>query len=124
MAKLKIGGRELRAVNLSTARNRDIMQLQTESGMRMKQIAEIGKTNDTFAMLVVSYLTQHNAGLFVKWDDLLDASLDELGAYVKEPGDERDEPEKAEGEEVTDPTQADSATSAPDAPSPSLPATD
>jgi hypothetical protein len=104
MAQLVFENRALRAVNLSTARNRDVMELQNQSGMRLKKIAEMGKTNDIFALLVASFLSQHNAGIFVAWDDLLEATPADLGRI------ELTEAEKAraaeEEQEDTDPPNA------------------
>lgn len=101
---------ELRVVDLNTARNRDIMALQEQSGLRLQRIAELGKSNDIFALMVVSFLSRHNAGLFVKWDDLLDGSPEDLGEFIKEPGDIAREAE-ANGED--DPTQAVTASETP-----------
>ena len=88
MARLIVGDREYRAINLKTARARDVAALQTESGLRLKVIAEQGKTNDVFAMAVASFLSQRMAGVFVKWDDLMDGDLDALGQIELDPADE------------------------------------
>lgn len=122
MAKLKVDGRELRLVTPDTAKTRDVMALQDESGMKLQELRERSQDNETFAILITSFLTQRNAGIFKSWDELLEGDFTALGELVAEPGDEARIP-GAEGEESLDPpyapTSAEAAAATPAASAPS-----
>jgi hypothetical protein len=107
MAKLRINGRELLVKPINQARNRDLIELQVQSGLKSKEIQERAGASEFFAQVILSFLTQHNAGFRVKYDDLLDGSLADLGELIIEPGDPGQE---AEAEAEANPTQAASGT--------------
>ncbi|MEB0303814.1 hypothetical protein QN345_00475 [Cryobacterium sp. 10I1] len=103
---------------INKARNRDIIEVQVQSGYKLAELMERAKASDLFATVLCSFLAQHNAGFQVKWDDLIDGTPDDIGEFVAEPGDDA---AKAEAEAEANPTQPDSATLAPVAePSPVL----
>ena len=108
MTKLLVNGRELLVKRIDQARNRDLIELQLQSGYTLREIQEKGAQSDALATVVVSFLAQHNAGFKVSWDDLLDGDFDSLGKFVTEAGD--DVP-KAEAEAEADPTVPASETS-------------
>ncbi|MEB0001600.1 hypothetical protein QN357_01445 [Cryobacterium sp. RTC2.1] len=117
MAKILVNGRELVVKPIHKARNRDLIELQVQSGLKLSEIMERAKASDLFATVMCSFLAQHNAGFQVKWNDLIDGTSEDLGEFVTEPG---DDPAKAEAEAEANPTQPDSATLAPvDEPNPS-----
>ncbi|KAA9110185.1 hypothetical protein [Microbacterium rhizomatis] len=104
MATLKVGGRELVAKPLSKARVSDIIELQRQSGIKeISSIREAVEEADILGNVILSFLTQHNAGFRVKWDDLIDGPLEDLGEYLPDP-----EPE-GEGKEDANPPQAETA---------------
>jgi len=99
MATLKIHGKELLVKPLNKCRNADIIEFQRQSGMKMSDITE---HTDFLAQCVVSFLTQHNAGFKVKWDDILNGTPEDIGEYVADPIDEARE---GEGKEDENPSQ-------------------
>ena len=94
---------EFRLINIDKSSVRDIVALQTESGMKLGEITELGSTNEAFAMCVVSFLTRRNAGIFTPWEELYSGDITALGSVVQEPGDIA---QKAEAEAEANPTVA------------------
>jgi hypothetical protein len=94
---------ELRLINIDKASIRDIVALQTESGMKMGEITSLGSTSEAFAVCVVAFLTRRNAGIFTPWDELFSGDISALGTIVQEP---IDIAQKAEAEAEANPTVA------------------
>jgi hypothetical protein len=94
---------EFKVVNLDKARIRDIVSLQSESGMKLTEITDLGSSSEAFAMCVVSFLTRRNAGIFTTWEELYSGDISALGSVVQEPGDIA---QAAEAEAEENPTQA------------------
>ena len=111
MAKIKINGNVLLVKSINKARNRDLIELQLQSGLRLSEIQEQGATSDVMATTILSFLAQHNAGFKVRWADLLDGDFESIGEFINEAGDDPDA--KAEAEAEKNPTVPASETSAP-----------
>lgn len=113
MMKLKIRDHEIRLVRLNQAKLSDVIRLQEESGLKLVQLRDLARKSDVMAVLVASYLSQHNAGMRPKWDELLDAPMDSFKDVVGEPIPEAGDvarQQEAEGEQSPDPQVLDSAT--------------
>ena len=106
-------GTEFRAVNLNTARARDVIALQTETGKGLDELFAMGddKRHQAYLTKVIEYLSEHNRGVFLTFEELLDRPLPTV---IPEPGDHsvRDEPDQSDAE---DPTSASTASQPADA---------
>ena len=68
-------GKTLRMITPDDARNRDLWELQTQSGLTMPAINEFFAGEKTVlgpATAVIQFLTLRNAGFMVDWDEVLD----------------------------------------------------
>jgi hypothetical protein len=94
--RITIDGQEIRAVNLHTARGRDLIALQTQTGYGLDEIVAMtnDKSRQTEVNKFIEFLSEHNRGKFVTWDEVLDRPM----AYPQpDPGDvARAEPEVGE----------------------------
>ena len=90
-------GKTLRMITPDDARNRDLWELQTQSGLTMPAINAFfaGKENTILgpATAVIQFLTLRMAGFMVDWDEVLDMG----------PGD-FDEMKEPAPQEAADPT--------------------
>ncbi|MEZ3156855.1 hypothetical protein AB1K56_07970 [Microbacterium sp. BWR-S6Y] len=98
--------------NIDSARIRDLVELQTQTGMKLPEIREAGKPGALLTAPVIAFLSMRGAGHAFTWEDALDLSLDEIRVVV-EPG---DRPAVQEDEQA-DPPQP-SGDSAPDGDAP------
>lgn len=76
-------GKTLRMIDPRHARNRDLWEMQRQSGLSMPEINEVfGKTKDDgmvgAANAIVEFLTLRNAGFAVTWDQALDLTSDDI----------------------------------------------
>lgn len=98
--------------NIDSARIRDLVELQTQTGMKLPEIREAGAPGAVYTAPIVAFLSMRGAGHSFTWDDALDLSLDDIRVVV-EPGDQRGTQEDA----AADPQQP-SGASAPDGDAP------
>lgn len=93
----------IRAVALNDARGRDVAALQHQTGWTLDEIHS--KTSDPTAQVeflkMVEFLSEHNRGRFLSWDEVLDRPL---AAMLVDPGDVRDAPAQGEAEDPTSAT--------------------
>lgn len=98
MAKLRIRGHDLIIKQITKCRNVDIIELQRQSKLKMAEIRAQVEEADHLGNVIASFLAQHNAGFRPTWDELLNGTLEDLGEFIAEPGDELAESEdEAEG---------------------------
>lgn len=117
--KLHINGHTLRVVAPGRgARNRDIIRLQEQSGLTLEQIGAI--RSDLHGLVIISFLTQANAGMEPDYQALMDGDHTILGQIIREPGDDPEDAADQPAEEVDpeDPPLAGSATPEPAGPGP------
>lgn len=110
--KLLIRDQELRVVMPNRARNRDIIRLQEQSGLKLSDFAGIGERSDLHAVLILSFLAQANAGMEPDYQQMMDGGRDEVGEIVREPSDDLPETSAQEAAAV-DPQPAAPGTSGP-----------
>lgn len=111
MGKIIIDGEELRAVTLNTASARAVIELQRELGLTLQQISTqaLDPMEQVWALKVQEFLTEHNRGNPVTFDELLDRPM----AVVVPDADEIARYRASLGEgEGTDPTSAGTVTPA------------
>jgi hypothetical protein len=74
---LIVNGEKFRAVNLFTARGRDLMALQHETGYGLDEITAMAgdKTRQTEVNKFLEFLSERNRGNFLTWDEILDRPL-------------------------------------------------
>lgn len=109
---LIVNGEKFRAVNLQTARGRDVMALQSETGYGLDEIVAMAndKTRQTEVNKMLEFLSERNRGNFLTWDEILDRPL---VAPQPDPGDlakagEAEDGEDADGDEGPTPASTDS----------------
>jgi len=111
--RITIDGQTFRAVNLHTAPGRALIELQRQTGYGLDEIAAMGedKTRHAEVNKFIEFLSEHNRGRFVTWDEVLDrpivvpqADEDELARIKADPDDD-----EVEGE-VPTPASTDSPT--------------
>ncbi|QIK83112.1 hypothetical protein [Sanguibacter sp. HDW7] len=100
-------GTEFRAVNLNTARGRDVIALQTETGKGIDEFYAMGEDpkNQAYLTKVVEYLSERNRGMFLTFDEILDRTMPTV---IPEPGDPGVRGEVAQDDEAG-PTAASTA---------------
>lgn len=100
-------GSEFRAVNLNTARGRDIVALQTETGLGLDELVAMGedKKNQAYLTKVIEFLSERNRGKFLTFDEVLDRPLAAVIADAGDPG----QREQGSTEATADPTSASTA---------------
>ena len=100
-------GSAFRAVNLNTARGRDIVALQTETGLGLDELVAMGedKKNQAYLTKVIEFLSERNRGKFLTFDEVLDRPL---AAVIADPGDPGQR-EQGSAEATADPTSASTA---------------
>ena len=100
MARIRVQGHELLVKPLNKARNRDIIELQIQSGLKMTDIRDKVNEADHLGNVIASFLAQRNAGFSVRYADLLDGTFEDLGEFIEDPEDKQTE---SEDEEVANP---------------------
>ncbi|GAA4707453.1 hypothetical protein APR04_003804 [Promicromonospora umidemergens] len=75
--RITIEGQTIRAVNLTTAPGRAVMALQQQTGYGLEEIAAMGEdtARQTECNKMIEFLSEHNRGRFVTWDEVLDRPL-------------------------------------------------
>lgn len=84
--RITIDGQNIRAVNLNTARGRDILALQQQTGYGLDELNAMAqdKTKQVILTKVLEFLSEHNRGRFLTWDEVLDKPMPTIEL---EPGD-------------------------------------
>lgn len=99
--KMTIDGRQLVAKNLDTARVRDVVELQRQTGWKLKELKDNVVEAESLGIPLIAFLTLRNAGFSPVWDELLDRQISD---FELEP-DAEDEARAAEAAAAADPPQ-------------------
>lgn len=112
--RIIIDGQSVRAVNLNDAPGRAVIALQQQSGLGIDDIVAMNgdKTKQTLITKIVEFLSEHNRGRFLTWDEILDRPIPQIQPDPGDAGvrDQDDAPGEAE-----DPTSASTASPSVDA---------
>lgn len=75
--RLLIDGQEVRAVTLTSARGRDLVSLQTQTGFGLDELEamEGDKTKQALLVKCMEFLAEHNRGKFLSWDEIMDRPM-------------------------------------------------
>lgn len=103
--KLIVNGHTLRVITPERARNRDLIRLQEQSGLKLADLRTVHERSDLHATLLLSWLTQANAGMEPDYDEMMDGGSAAIGEIVLEPGDQ-----PAQEDPAQDPQEAASGT--------------
>lgn len=100
--RITIDGQTIRAVNLNDARGRDVIALQAQTGYGLDEIIAFTQDKTKHALLnkMIEFLSEHNRGKFVTWEEVLDRPV-----AFSEP-DPGDQPDTVDGQVAEDPTSA------------------
>lgn len=112
--RISIEGQEVRAVNLQNAPGRAVIALQQATGWGLDELVAMGEEKRNHALMnkVIEFLSEHNRGRFVTWDEVLDRPV----AFVlPEPGDAGQRDQGDASGEAEDPTSASTASPSVDA---------
>jgi predicted transcriptional regulator len=115
------GGTAIRAVNLNTAPGRAVIALQRDLGMKLEEIVAKAAepTEQAWAAKVQEFLSEHNRGQFVTFDQVLDRPLANM---LLDADEQRRVDEDGDDGQVPTPagtgTPAEPAPDVPDAPEP------
>lgn len=93
--RIVIDGTEVRAVTLQTARARDIMALQAETGLKLNELAAKAQTEEVWGLKAMEFLAEHNRGRFVTFDELLDRPLPSIVLDEDEKVRQAEDPQEA-----------------------------
>ncbi|MGN7703518.1 hypothetical protein [Cellulosimicrobium sp. 22601] len=112
--RIIIDGQSVRAVNLNDAPGRAVIALQQQSGLGIDDIVAMNgdKTKQTLITKIVEFLSEHNRGRYLTWDEVLDKPIPQIEADPGDPGVRDAEPTQGEAE---DPTSASTASPSVDA---------
>jgi hypothetical protein len=112
--RITIDGQSIRAVDLQSARGRDVIALQQATGWGLDELVAMSDDKKNHALMnkVLEFLSERNRGKFVTWDEVLDRPLAFVEPDPGDPGvrDQGDGPGEAE-----DPTSASTASPSVDA---------
>ena len=63
--RIRIGKQELVMVGINAAKLRDVVALQTQTGLKMQEILDRTEQVDAYGLIYTAFLSLHNAGQFV-----------------------------------------------------------
>lgn len=117
--KIVIDGVQVRAVNLNTAPARAVIALQRELGMGLQQIVDQAAklSEQAWANKLTEFLSEHNRGRFVTFEELLDRPM----AQVILDEDEKRRAKEATADVPSSASTGSPAVDAPEAPAPEAP---
>lgn len=105
--RIKVKDVTLEVRNIDNARLRDLIELQTQSGMNLPQIRQAGAPGSVYTPALLAFLSMRGAGHAFTWDDALDLTNEDISVLV-EPGDLRskegagEDPQKPSGASAPD----------------------
>lgn len=106
--KMRVDGHDLVAKSLDTARGRDLIELQRQTGYSMEKLQAAVEEADIIAVYMTAFFTLHNAGFSHRWEDLLDRPMTDFEP-IPEPIDAARQ--SAEGEQEDEDPQSPSTDS-------------
>lgn len=115
--RMIIDGTEIRAVTLQTARTRDIMALQAETGLKLNELVAKARDDEVWGLKAMEFLAEHNRGRFVTFDELLDRPLPSIALDEADKVRQAEDPQGAGQDPTTAGSTASPAATAP-APAP------